>query len=119
MSRLVVISNRVADPRKPAAGGLAVALGEALNKTGGLWFGWSGTVTEDGAPGETELHMRQAEATASIHGHILTDWEMVSGSDLEYQASCKVCGGFVYVSHASTYNLLLDSCERIHVEEVE
>ena len=60
MSRLVVISNRVADPRKPAAGGLAVALGEALNKTGGLWFGWSGTVTEDGAPGETELHMRQA-----------------------------------------------------------
>ena len=44
MSRLVVISNRLADPRKPAAGGLAVALGEALNQTGGLWFGWSGTV---------------------------------------------------------------------------
>lgn len=46
MSRLVVISNRLADPRKPAAGGLAVALGEALNQTGGLWFGWSGTVVE-------------------------------------------------------------------------
>ena len=66
-----------------------------------------------------ELHMRQAEATASIHGHILTDWERVSGSDMEYQASCKMCGGFVYVSHSSTYNLLLDSCERIHVDEVE
>jgi trehalose 6-phosphate synthase len=26
MSRLVVVSNRVADPRKTAAGGLAVAL---------------------------------------------------------------------------------------------
>lgn len=60
MSRLVVISNRVADPRKPAAGGLAVALGEALNQTGGLWFGWSGNVVEDGTPGESELHTRQA-----------------------------------------------------------
>lgn len=66
-----------------------------------------------------ELHMRQAEATASIHGHILNDWEKVSGSDMEYQASCKMCGGFVYVSHSSTYNLLLDSCERVHVDEVE
>ena len=62
MSRLVVISNRLADPRKPAAGGLAVALGEALNQTGGLWFGWSGTVVEDGAPGEGDLHVRQAGA---------------------------------------------------------
>ncbi|WP_311223099.1 MULTISPECIES: alpha,alpha-trehalose-phosphate synthase (UDP-forming) [unclassified Acidovorax] len=60
MSRLVVISNRLADPRKPAAGGLAVALGETLNQTGGLWFGWSGTVTEDGLPGEGTLHTRQA-----------------------------------------------------------
>ena len=55
MSRLVVISNRLADPRKPAAGGLAVALGEALNQTGGLWFGWSGTVVEGGTPGELSL----------------------------------------------------------------
>ena len=62
MSRLVVISNRVADPRKPAAGGLAVALGEALNQTGGLWFGWSGTVVEDGTPGEGDLHTRSAGA---------------------------------------------------------
>ena len=60
MSRLVVISNRLADPRKPAAGGLAVALGEALHQTGGLWFGWSGTIVEDGTPGEGDLHVRQA-----------------------------------------------------------
>ena len=60
MSRLVVVSNRLADPRKPAAGGLAVALGETLKKTGGLWFGWSGTVVKDGAPGEGELRMHQA-----------------------------------------------------------
>jgi len=59
-SRLVVVSNRLADPRKPAAGGLAVALGEALSKSGGLWFGWSGTVDEPGTPGECRLHTRQA-----------------------------------------------------------
>ncbi len=50
MSRLVVVSNRVADPRKAAAGGLAVALGDSLQQTGGLWFGWSGTVLAAGAP---------------------------------------------------------------------
>ncbi len=63
MPRLVVVSNRVADPRKTAAGGLAVALGEALNATGGLWFGWSGNIverTEGGAQGQTQLHMQRA-----------------------------------------------------------
>ena len=60
MGRLVVISNRVADPRKPAAGGLAVALGESLQKTGGLWFGWSGHIVEGGPTGEGELHKQQA-----------------------------------------------------------
>ena len=50
MSRLVVVSNRVADPRKAAAGGLAVALGDSLQQTGGLWFGWSGTVLPAGTP---------------------------------------------------------------------
>ncbi|WGD31823.1 trehalose-6-phosphate synthase [Ancylobacter sp. WKF20] len=44
MARLVVVSNRVASPRERAAkaGGLAVALREALSQRGGLWFGWSG-----------------------------------------------------------------------------
>ena len=59
MSRLVVVSNRVADPRKTAAGGLAVALGEALAETGGLWFGTSGTVV-DRAQGEGKLHTQRA-----------------------------------------------------------
>ncbi|MDR5781213.1 alpha,alpha-trehalose-phosphate synthase (UDP-forming) [Caballeronia sp. LZ065] len=46
MNRLVVVSNRTADPRKPAAGGLAVALRESLERTGGVWFGWSGKLGE-------------------------------------------------------------------------
>ena len=63
MSRLVVVSNRVADPRKTAAGGLAVALAEVLNNTGGLWFGWSGKIiepSEDGTAKEPTLHSHQA-----------------------------------------------------------
>jgi len=59
MSRLVVVSNRVADPRKTAAGGLAVALGEALADSGGLWFGTSGTVV-DRSHGDGKLHTHRA-----------------------------------------------------------
>jgi trehalose 6-phosphate synthase len=49
MSRLVVVSNRVADPSKASqSGGLAVGLADALSKRGGLWFGWDGNVVERG-----------------------------------------------------------------------
>jgi trehalose 6-phosphate synthase len=46
--RLVVVSNRVGPiaPGKVSHGGLAVALRAALESTGGLWFGFSGSVTE-------------------------------------------------------------------------
>ncbi len=49
MSRLIVVTNRVAVPKptnQPAAGGLAVALHAALKRYDGLWFGWSGEVSE-------------------------------------------------------------------------
>lgn len=58
--RLVVVSNRVPDPRKPAAGGLAVAMGDALSTTGGLWLGWSGKILEGAARGSSELHVQHA-----------------------------------------------------------
>ena len=60
MARLVVVSNRVADPRKTASGGLAVALADALTASGGMWMGWSGHIATEGAPGEGELHVQQA-----------------------------------------------------------
>ena len=50
MSRLIVISNRVAAATGGAAGtqgGLAVALTAALREYSGLWFGWSGEVTDE------------------------------------------------------------------------
>ena len=60
MSRLVVVSNRVADPHKPAAGGLAVALGDALSSTGGMWFGWSGKIAPSGSPPQAAPHIEHA-----------------------------------------------------------
>jgi trehalose 6-phosphate synthase len=64
--RLVVVSNRVGDPRKAAAGGLAVALGDALSKSGGLWFGWSGKTVEGGAIGEADVHEHRAGAVKLV-----------------------------------------------------
>lgn len=58
MGRLVVVSNRIADPRKTAAGGLAVALAEVLNNTGGLWFGWSGKIVDHSE--DDDVHIQQA-----------------------------------------------------------
>jgi len=47
MSRLVIVSNRVADLRRSQqSGGLAVALADALKARGGLWFGWSGETVD-------------------------------------------------------------------------
>lgn len=48
MSRLIIVSNRVSLPRDRAAqaGGLAVALRDVLKRTDGLWFGWSGEISE-------------------------------------------------------------------------
>ncbi len=49
MSRLIIVSNRVApiSEGKPAAGGLAIGVYDALKETGGMWFGWSGEVTTE------------------------------------------------------------------------
>ena len=52
MSRLVVVSNRVApiDEGKTTAGGLAVAVLAALKDDGGIWFGWNGEVVNSVPP---------------------------------------------------------------------
>jgi trehalose 6-phosphate synthase len=53
LSRLVVISNRVATPTTGAAqaGGLAVAIRAALLERGGIWMGWSGKSSGEHEPG--------------------------------------------------------------------
>lgn len=66
MTRLVAVSNRVADPRQSgAAGGLAVGVHSALEKGGGLWFGWNGELTGEDA-GEPELRVRRGVTFATI-----------------------------------------------------
>jgi trehalose-6-phosphate synthase len=49
MSRLVVLSHRVATPGETqgSAGGLAVAVFGAMKDIGGVWFGWSGDIVSE------------------------------------------------------------------------
>ncbi len=57
MARLVVVSNRVSIPKSGArAGGLEVAVLAALKQNPGIWFGWSGKVSEG------ELETRQIDS---------------------------------------------------------
>jgi len=73
MNRLVVASNRTASPGEDRAGGLAVALWDALVERGsGLWFGWSGETTEREARGvrtiaEANVDFALADLTSAEH----------------------------------------------------
>ena len=67
MPRLVVVSNRVSLPGEWAAraGGLAVAMRDALRRSGGLWFGWNGEVVEDPPP-EPAISTQRNTAFATV-----------------------------------------------------
>ena len=48
MKRLVIISNRVANPEcSEAPGGLGVCVLDSLRERGALWFGWNGEIVPD------------------------------------------------------------------------
>jgi trehalose 6-phosphate synthase len=65
--RLVVVSNRVTDTRRDArAGGLAIAIAEALRDGGGLWFGWSGEVDPEANGTEPRLSSSDGIDLATI-----------------------------------------------------
>ena len=64
MSRLIVISNRVS-AGGGAQGGLAVALTAALREHGGIWFGWSGDVT-DQFTGHINFRRQAGVTTATV-----------------------------------------------------
>lgn len=65
MSRLIVVSNRVPDPDKPATGGLAVAVQAALKQHGGIWMGWSGQSSGDEEPGPLTIR-QEGEITYAL-----------------------------------------------------
>jgi trehalose 6-phosphate synthase len=67
VSRLVVISNRVAVPDpsgKGRPGGLAVAINAALKNREGMWFGWSGRTVEQ--PSETPVLINKGRITYGV-----------------------------------------------------
>jgi trehalose 6-phosphate synthase len=68
VSRLIVISNRVATAtgeRSGAHGGLAVALTAALRESRGFWFGWSGKQTDE-FTGQINFEREEGVTTATI-----------------------------------------------------
>ena len=67
MTRLVAISNRVAEPSGgvKSAGGLAVGILAALEEHGGVWFGWNGKTTQ-GEPGDAVLKKKGKITYATI-----------------------------------------------------
>ncbi len=67
MSRLIVASNRVVDLEKGIqSGGLAVALGEALQLGRGVWFGWDGTIVDSEAQLGLKLSQQSSMRTATV-----------------------------------------------------
>ena len=73
VSRLVIVSNRVAlpGPGKVTAGGLAVAVKAALRNRTGVWFGWSGKIGPPKAP-------------QVIHRHKV-DYAVIDLSEVDFQ----------------------------------
>ena len=67
MSRLVVVSNRVAPvgEGETVIGGLAVAVLAALRETGGIWFGWSGETAEQ-RPARPSLNVQDNLTIATV-----------------------------------------------------
>ncbi|HUN26347.1 MAG TPA: trehalose-6-phosphate synthase [Steroidobacteraceae bacterium] len=66
MKRLVCVSNRIAIPRRATPpGGLAVGVLAALQRVGGLWFGWSGETAEE-PRGEPEILVRENVVYATV-----------------------------------------------------
>jgi trehalose 6-phosphate synthase len=61
--RLVAVSNRVGPVTGASAGGLAVALVDALRATHGIWFGWSGRI--GGSAQSNRVRVREAGGLAT------------------------------------------------------
>lgn len=72
LGRLIVASNRTATPGEERAGGLAVALWDALSERGGVWFGWSGEIVQRETKGvrlvvEEDVEFILADLTEAEH----------------------------------------------------
>lgn len=67
MGRLIIVSNRVGPLKDTGkAGGLAVALVDVLRQTSGLWFGWTGEISEAGTFSDLKRERRGNIELATI-----------------------------------------------------
>jgi len=75
LSRLITVSNRVGVPTPGAvrAGGLEAALREALEQDGGVWFGWSGEISETRS--EKPIVLKKGNVTFATVDLSRTDYE--------------------------------------------
>src|SRR6476469_801256 len=66
LSRLIVVSNRVAPitEGEPTAGGLAAGGLDALKQQGGIWVGWSVEVSDDAA---APAHMERTAGPITLY----------------------------------------------------
>ncbi len=66
MSRIILVSNRVADLSKAAqAGGVVIAIADVLRARNGLWLGWNGKIGEKSEEGRTVPDVAEA-GTATV-----------------------------------------------------
>jgi trehalose 6-phosphate synthase len=66
VSRLVAVSNRVSVPRRSTTpGGLVLGVHAAMQSRGGLWFGWSGDISE-GEPESPRIVIRDRITYATV-----------------------------------------------------
>ncbi|MBK0031753.1 alpha,alpha-trehalose-phosphate synthase [Erwinia sp. S43] len=78
MSRLVVVSNRIAVPdgSKVSAGGLTVGIVDALKTTGGVWYGWNGNINEIGEDDDELSMLEQDGITYASFGLNQNDYDL-------------------------------------------
>jgi trehalose 6-phosphate synthase len=88
MSRLVVVSNRVATPTetKGSAGGLAVGVFGALKDSGGVWFGWSGDVVSETVANQGPKLEQDGAVTFATVGLPKKDYDAVAGLSLSQRS---------------------------------
>lgn len=82
MSRLIVISNRVAkiEEGKSTSGGLAVGVLDTLHESGGVWFGWRSMLFAPYSPAWRRVGMRSMRQCSPIGSQRSSPSPMIFGA---------------------------------------
>ena len=101
MSKLIVLSNRVnlPNPESTKAGGLAVALQDALQDIGGIWVGWNGSRVD-----------QNKEQKFQILKHQNVEYHTSALSEAQYQ------GYYCGFSNNALWPLMHDQHQRVEYQ---